>query len=39
LCGASAPIARSTNALITAPRDPELLKKLDAIAGRVLNSK
>ena len=28
------------NALITAPeaRDPELLKKLDAIAGRVLNS-
>jgi len=28
------------NALITAPeaRDPELLKKLDAVAGRVLNN-
>jgi 5'-methylthioadenosine phosphorylase len=29
------------NALITAPeaRNPELLKKLDAVAGRVLNRK
>ena len=36
-----APIARSTMRLSTAPkaRDPKLVKKLDAVAGRVLRKK